>query len=89
MSLSGTAVFFAVNASAIWWLGRYFVPYSGGISNGAAAGIAIAVLVVFFAAVVFPIAWWKRAKAQRKRAAMEERRRLMAPEAKEDKLERL
>ena len=73
--------------------GRYFEPYSKGLSNGAAAGIAIAVLVAFFAAVVFPIAWLKRQKALRKereRAALDQSRaRLMAPESSGDKLQRL
>ena len=80
-------------AEAVPGCGRYFEPYPKGISNGAAAGITIAVLVAFFAAVVFPIAWFKRQKALRKvreRAAMDQSRdRLMAPNTSGDKLERL
>ena len=73
--------------------GRYHEPYAKGLSNGAAAGIAIAVLVVFFAAVVFPIAWFKHKKAQRKareRAALDQSRtRLMSQDTASDKLERV
>ena len=78
---------------AVSGCGRYFEPYAKGISNGAAAGIAIAVLVVFFAAVVLPIAWCKRQKAQRRareRAAMDQSRtRLMSIDNASDKLERV
>ena len=52
-------------------------PYPSGLSNGAAAGITIAVLIVFFAAVIVPIALMKRRKAKRReaqRAANEEAR---------------
>ena len=50
-------------------------------------------LVVFFAAVVLPIAWCKRQKAQRRareRAAMDQSRtRLMSIDNASDKLERV
>ncbi len=50
-------------------------------------------LVAFFAAVVFPIAWFKRQKAQRKareRAALDQSRtRLMSQDNASDKLERV
>ena len=72
------------------WCNRYSNPYPGGLSNGAAAGITIAVLIVFFAAVVAPIAWCKHVKRRRRsaeRAAQEESRaRLVTPEQDSEKV---
>ena len=79
-----------MEAEAVPGCGRYFEPYPKGLSNGAAAGITIAVLVAFFAAVVFPIAWFKRQKALRKERERDQcRDRLMAANTSADKLERL
>ena len=75
----------------LWvWCNRYSNPYPGGLSNGAAAGITIAVLIMFFAAVVAPIAWCKHVKRRRRsaeRAAQEESRaRLVTPEQDSEKV---
>lgn len=72
---------------------RYHQPYPGGLSNGAAAGITLAVLVVFCLAVIAPIAWCKRQKRLRREEARgtpeDARTRLVTPEQEEDKLGRL
>ncbi len=71
---------------------RYHVPYPGGLSNGAAAGITLAVLVAFCLAVIAPIAWCKRQKRLRReeiqRTSEDAHVRLVIPE-QEDKLGRL